>query len=132
MVKALIVEQFSGDLRGHNKLDPIYLLESGTRVYPDYLEQVLLPNVLFHNKNGKQIDCSFPDPNGHLYMVPLPQPRLRLLGYSDLVPKVGTNSKDLFILNTSQLVDGTVNNNSVIEAVDGFLETHASEFEPPG
>jgi protoporphyrinogen oxidase len=48
---------------------------------------------------------------------------LQVLEYSALVPKVVTRHPDLFVLNTSQFVNCTLNNNEVIRAVDEFVST---------
>jgi protoporphyrinogen oxidase len=54
---------------------------------------------------------------------------LQVLNYSNLVPQVVTRHKDFFVLNTSQFVCGTLNNNEVIGAVDGFLRKYGSRLE---
>ena len=54
---------------------------------------------------------------------------LQVLNYSDLVPQVATKHGDFFVLNTSQFVCGTLNNNEVIRAVDDFVETYAPTLE---
>lgn len=51
---------------------------------------------------------------------------LQVLNYSSLVPRVVTAHEDFFVLNTSQFVHGTLNNNEVMRAVNEFLE----EFGP--
>lgn len=45
---------------------------------------------------------------------------LQVLNYSGLVPQVRTNHPGLFVLNTSQFVNATLNNNEVIAAVNRF------------
>jgi protoporphyrinogen oxidase len=47
---------------------------------------------------------------------------LQVLNYSQLVPQVRTRHQDFFVLNTSQFVNNTLNNNEVIRSVDEFLE----------
>jgi protoporphyrinogen oxidase len=54
---------------------------------------------------------------------------LQVLNYSGLVPLVATDHKDFFVLNTSQFVHGTLNNNEVIGAVDGFLKEYGPRLE---
>jgi protoporphyrinogen oxidase len=54
---------------------------------------------------------------------------LQVLNYSNLVPQVVTQHEDFFVLNTSQFVCGTLNNNEVIRAVDEFLETYSPRLE---
>jgi protoporphyrinogen oxidase len=51
---------------------------------------------------------------------------LQVLNYSNLIPKTTTLHKDLFILNTSQFVNDTLNNNSVVQHVNSFVEVLAS------
>ncbi len=53
---------------------------------------------------------------------------LQVLHYSKLVPKVTTLHKDFYVLNTSQFVDDTLNNNSVVKHVNDFVQKHGSEF----
>lgn len=53
---------------------------------------------------------------------------LQVVGYSRLVPQTRTKDPDFFVLNTAQFVNGTLNNNSVIEAVDGFMAMHGHDF----
>lgn len=47
---------------------------------------------------------------------------LQILNYSTHIPKIETLHKDFFVLNTSQFVNDTLNNNSVIRHVDHFVE----------
>ena len=47
---------------------------------------------------------------------------LQVLGYSSKVPKIHTNNPDFFILNTSQFVNDSVNNNAVVAHVDSFVK----------
>lgn len=51
---------------------------------------------------------------------------LQVLNYSKLVPKIATKHQDFFVLNTSQFVNDTLNNNTVVRHVDEFLK----EFFP--
>lgn len=53
---------------------------------------------------------------------------LQVLGYSDLVPQVDTNHPGLFVLNTSQFVNATLNNNEVIGTVNRFYDSHCNAF----
>jgi protoporphyrinogen oxidase len=54
---------------------------------------------------------------------------LQVLNYSSLVPQVVTEHEDFFVLNTSQFVHGTLNNNEVIHAVDDFVQTYSPRLE---
>ncbi len=49
---------------------------------------------------------------------------LQVLEYSKLVPQVTTKHPGLFVLNTSQFVNATLNNNEVIGAVNRFYDEH--------
>jgi len=55
----------------------------------------------------------------HVHRALKVQP-LQVLGYSALVPDVTTTDDRLHVLNTSQFVNATLNNNEVIGAVDAF------------
>jgi protoporphyrinogen oxidase len=54
---------------------------------------------------------------------------LQVLNYSNLVPQVATQHEDFFVLNTSQFVHGTLNNNEVIGTVNGFLQEYGPRLE---
>ncbi len=49
---------------------------------------------------------------------------LQVVNYSNIIPRVKTKHPDIFVLNTSQFVDETLNNNSVVSHVNHFM----SEF----
>jgi len=53
---------------------------------------------------------------------------LQVLHYSKRVPTVATRHQDFFVLNTSQFVNSTLNNNAVIRAVDEFVQAHSESF----
>ncbi len=80
------------------------------------------------------LDRMFPDlaeagiESVHVNRAPRVQ-ALQVLGYSRLVPEVETRHPDFFVLNTSQFVSGTLNNNSVIGAVDDFIERYGHQLE---
>mgnify|MGYP001818435039 CR=1 FL=1 len=63
----------------------------------------------------------------HIHRAKRVQP-LQVLNYSSLVPKVTTEHPDFYVLNTSQFVNNTLNNNEVIRFVEHFLQEHAAEF----
>jgi protoporphyrinogen oxidase len=48
---------------------------------------------------------------------------LQVLNYSSLVPKIFTENKDFFVLNSAQFVNNTLNNNTVVQHVEEFLKT---------
>lgn len=67
----------------------------------------------------------------HIHRAKKVQP-LQVLNYSSLVPKVKTEHPDFYVLNTSQFVNNTLNNNEVIRFVEEFLQEHATEFSQTG
>jgi protoporphyrinogen oxidase len=54
---------------------------------------------------------------------------LQVLNYSSLVPSVRTRHPGLFVLNTSQFVNATLNNNEVIGAVNRFYADYRLMLE---
>lgn len=65
----------------------------------------------------------------HLNKAAKVQP-LQVLDYSKRVPHITTRHQDFFVLNTSQFVNSTLNNNAVIRAVNEFVQEHHLSFEP--
>ena len=63
----------------------------------------------------------------HVHRAAKVQP-LQVLEYSSRVPDIKTLNPDLYVLNTSQFVNATLNNNEVVSAVNKFCET----FSPHG
>ena len=53
---------------------------------------------------------------------------LQVIDYSKIVPQMTTNHPGLFVLNTSQFVNATLNNNEVVGAVNRFFDTHRTEL----
>jgi protoporphyrinogen oxidase len=53
---------------------------------------------------------------------------LQVLGYSRIVPTTRTRDPAFFVLNTAQFVNSTLNNNSVVGAVNDFVAKHEAEF----
>ena len=56
---------------------------------------------------------------------------LQVLDYSSLVPDVRTRHPDFYVLNTSQFVNSTLNNNEVIGAVNGFYDAYRNNRNIP-
>ncbi len=54
---------------------------------------------------------------------------LQVLNYSSIIPKIKTKHPDFFILNTSQFVNDSVNNNRVVQHVESFMEQIAEELK---
>ncbi len=61
---------------------------------------------------------------------------LQVLEYSKIVPQVNTKHPNLYILNTSQFVNATLNNNEVVGAVEQFFKANrdrlCKEVRPDG
>jgi protoporphyrinogen oxidase len=53
---------------------------------------------------------------------------LQVIGYSSIVPTTETRDPNFFVVNTAQFVNSTLNNNSVIAAVDEFVASHKGRF----
>ncbi len=62
--------------------------------------------------------------SAHMHKAFKVQP-LQVLNYSDIIPKMQTNNPDFFVVNTSQFVNDTLNNNSVV----GHIKTFIADFE---
>ena len=54
---------------------------------------------------------------------------LQVLNYSDIIPRIQTMHPDFYVLNTSQFVNDTLNNNSVVKHISGFMETFENELK---
>lgn len=54
---------------------------------------------------------------------------LQVLNYSNIIPKIRTKHPDFYVLNTSQFVNDTLNNNSVAKHVDHFMKNFEKELE---
>ena len=65
----------------------------------------------------------------HINRAPVVQP-LQVVDYSNIVPGVKTRHPSFFVLNTSQFVNGTLNNNEVVRSVDEFMTTHRRVMVP--
>jgi protoporphyrinogen oxidase len=52
---------------------------------------------------------------------------LQVLDYSSLVPKIFTENSDFFVLNTSQFINDTLNNNTVVRHVNKFSQHFTSK-----
>jgi len=83
-------------------------LKGITNLYPDLTDQDIV--------------------SSHVHRAIKVQP-LQVLHYSRLVSTVTTEHDDFFVLNTSQFVNSTLNNNEVIRAVDEFMGQHGSRVE---
>ena len=64
----------------------------------------------------------------HIHKAFKVQP-LQVLNYSEIIPKIKTKHPDFFVLNTSQFVNDTLNNNTVVNHVEGFMKNFKKELE---
>jgi len=55
---------------------------------------------------------------------------LQVLNYSEIIPKIHTDHSDFYVLNTSQFVNDTLNNNSVVNHVENFMSDFHKELQP--
>lgn len=55
---------------------------------------------------------------------------LQVLNYSEIIPKIETKHPDFYVLNTSQFVNDTLNNNSVVNHVKNFMSDFKKEIQP--
>jgi len=104
---------------------PKYILSSDAEMRRDdaYFEKLFLDGFreMLPDFEESMIDSL------HINRAPVVQP-LQVLGYSGIVPEVETAHPDFFVLNTSQFVNATLNNNEVIGAVNRFYEKHSTEL----
>ena len=63
----------------------------------------------------------------HMHKAFKVQP-LQVLNYSDIIPKTKTNNNDFFVVNTSQFVNDTLNNNSVVNHIKDFMTDFKKEL----
>ena len=100
--------------------DPI-LRESDDKLRALFFDGI---NMMFPDLKEEDIESV------HINRAVKVQP-LQVINYSKLVPDVITKHKDFFVLNTSQFVNNTLNNNEVIRMVENFLETYGQQLEEP-
>ncbi|MEL7341105.1 MAG: hypothetical protein AAGM67_11500, partial [Bacteroidota bacterium] len=53
---------------------------------------------------------------------------LQVLNYDQIRPRTRTRHEDFYLLNTSQFINDTLNNDSVARHVNRFMEEFAHEF----
>ncbi|OWW27471.1 amine oxidase [Zobellia sp. OII3] len=66
--------------------------------------------------------------SSHVHRAFKVQP-MQVLNYSEIVPKVNTPHPDFYVLNTSQFVSESVNNNSVVTHVEKFMKSFKTDIE---
>ncbi len=77
---------------------------------------------LYPNFNSNNIVSS------HMHKAFKVQP-LQVLNYSDIIPTTQTKNSDFFVVNTSQFVNDTLNNNSVVQHVKEFMTDFQKELK---
>lgn len=83
-------------------------LEGVARLYPDFDPKTIV--------------------SAHIHKAYKVQP-LQVLNYSETIPEIKTKNKDFYVLNTSQFVNDTLNNNSVAGHVKKFMDGFKKELE---
>jgi hypothetical protein len=63
----------------------------------------------------------------HMHKAFKVQP-LQVLNYSEIIPKIKTQHPDFYVLNTSQFINDTLNNNSVVNHIEGFMKEFKNEL----
>ncbi|MDO6809978.1 NAD(P)/FAD-dependent oxidoreductase [Zobellia galactanivorans] len=66
--------------------------------------------------------------SAHIHKAYRVQP-LQVLNYSETIPKIKTKHNNFYVLNTSQFVNDTLNNNSVVGHVKNFMDSFKKELE---
>lgn len=54
---------------------------------------------------------------------------LQVVNYSKIIPKIQAKHPDFYVLNTSQFVSDSVNNNTVVKHVNGFMDSFNKELQ---
>ena len=54
---------------------------------------------------------------------------LQVLNYSEIIPEIRTKHPDFYVLNTSQFVNETLNNNTVTQHVNHFMTNFNKELQ---
>jgi len=99
---------------------PRYLLSTDPEIekHDSYFRESFLDGIkrMFPDFDQKNIVSA------HVHRAVKVQP-LQVMNYSSMVPSVSTSDPRFHVLNTSQFVNNTLNNNEVISAVDRFYES---------
>ena len=129
---------FTGMIGMSTVIDP---KNTGGR-YLTYLPKYVLSTDEYLQKSDDEIQAAFmagvrkmlPDydvgsvESVHVNRAIKVQP-LQVLNYSDIVPQVRTNHPGFYVLNTSQFVNATLNNNEVIGAVNRFYADYRRDAD---
>lgn len=65
--------------------------------------------------------------SAHIHKAYKVQP-LQVIDYSKSIPEITTQHPDFYVLNTSQFVNDTLNNNSVVNHVNQFIKEFKTEI----
>jgi protoporphyrinogen oxidase len=102
-----------------------------------YLPKYVLPESNLFNKTDTELSSDFID--ALLKMYPSVNKEdvmasavarvknvfaLSTLGYSDMLPSVYTNIPGLYILNSAQITNGTLNVNETVQIAENFIKNH--------
>lgn len=91
------------------------------------LKQIFLKGVqeLYSEFNPSDVEST------HINKAFKVQP-LQVLNYSEIIPKIQTKNPNFYLLNTSQFVNDTLNNNSVVRHIDHFMSNFKKELQNQG
>jgi protoporphyrinogen oxidase len=118
-------------------------IEQTNGKYITYFPKYLTADHEYWSKTDKELETIFlkgvnrlyPDFNQrdmvsiHMHKAYKVQP-LQVLNYSDIIPKTDTKHPDFYVVNTSQFVNDTLNNNSVVSHVKDFMADFKKEIQP--
>ncbi len=109
--------------------------------YITYFPKYVTANHKYWSKNDQELESIFLEGvsnlytdfdekdvvSTHMHKAFKVQP-LQVLNYSEIIPKTQTNHPDFFVVNTSQFVNDTLNNNSVVNHVKEFMVDFKKEL----
>lgn len=110
-------------------------------LYMNYLPKYIISDDPFLQKPDDEIEAGFmkglrkmlPDLDDygivstHVNRAIKVQP-LQVINYSSLVPDARTRNSDFYVVNTSQFVNNTLNNNEAVKNVNHFLQQYENDF----
>ncbi len=128
---------FTGLIGMSNVVNPENTENHHLTYLPRYMlstdDELKKPDNYFKERFLAGIKSMFPDYNMddivsvHVNRAIKVQP-LQVLNYSNIVPEAQTRHHRLHVLNTSQFVNATLNNNEVIAAVNAFYHTFSNQL----
>lgn len=116
-------------------------IEQTDGYYITYFPKYITADHEYWSKSDKELETLFKDgvqrlypefnmgqiSSAHMHKAFKVQP-LQVLNYSDIIPKIRTKHPDFYVLNTSQFVNDTLNNNSVVKHVEKFMADFMREL----